>query len=43
MRAEFAQEKRDLVEKAEGLKRRLEEKEDALTQKKIEYEREQAL
>ena len=43
MRAEFANEKRDLLEKLDNLKKRLEIKEDENTQRKIESEREQAL
>lgn len=43
MRNEFQNEKRDLLEKHDKLKKRLELKEDELTQKKIENEREHAL
>jgi hypothetical protein len=43
MRAEFIDEKREMAEKLENLKKRLESKEDEYTQRKIESEREQAL
>ena len=42
-RAEFVEEKSELLTKTEDLKKRFETKEDELTQKKIDFEREQAL
>jgi hypothetical protein len=43
LRMEFQDEKRDLTEKMEQVKKKFEAKEDELTHKKIEFEREQAL
>jgi len=42
-RAEFLAEKTELISKSDDLKKRFESKEDELTQKKIDFEREQAL
>lgn len=43
LRNEFQDEKRDILEKLDRIKKRLEVKEDELTQMKIENERENAL
>jgi hypothetical protein len=43
LRNEFQEEKRDILEKLDRIKKRLEVKEDELTQMKIENERENAL
>lgn len=43
IRNEFAEEKRDILDRLDKIKKRLEAKEDELTQMKIENERENAL